>query len=133
MVKGLGSNVTRGLQVGSHVFCDDNSGVKYAQIIGVIGWKARRGRVPEVGVGDIVIIACKKGAPQMKKKVERAVIIRQRREFRRPNGERVMFEDNAVILIDDAGLPKGTEIKGAIAREVAERYPKVAAVASAVI
>ena len=130
---GLGSHVVRGLQVGSYVNCDDNSGVKYAQIIGVLGWKARRGRVPKVGVGDLVIIASKKGTPQMKKKVERAVVIRQRKEFMRPNGERVMFEDNAVVLIDDTGLPKGTEIKGAVAREVAERYSKVAGIAAAVI
>jgi len=132
-MKGLGSRVTRGLQVGSTILCDDNSGVKIGQIIGVLGWKARRGRVPRVGVGDLVIIAVKKGTPQMKKKVERAVVIRQRKEFRRPSGERIAFEDNAVVLVDDAGLPKGTEIKGAIAREVAERYPKVAAVAAAVV
>jgi len=130
---GVGSRVVRGLQVGSFVNCDDNSGCKYAQIIGVLGWKARRGRVPKVGVGDLVIIASKKGTPQMKKKIERAVVVRQRKEFRRPNGTRIMFEDNAVVLIDDQGLPKGTEIKGAIAREVAERYPKVAGIAAAVV
>jgi large subunit ribosomal protein L14 len=132
-MKGLGSSIIRGLQVGSTVLCDDNSGVKVAQIIGVAGWKARRGRVPRVGIADLVIIAVKKGTPQMKKKVEKAVVIRQRKEFRRPSGERIAFEDNAVVLVDDAGLPKGTEIKGAIAREVAERYPKVAAIAAAVV
>jgi len=132
-MKGLGTRITKGLQVGSRVTCDDNSGVKIGQIIGVIGWKARRGRVPKVGIGDIVTIAVKKGIPAMKKKIEKAVVIRQRKEFRRPNGDRIMFEDNAVVLIDDMGLPKGTEIKGAIAREVAERYPKVAGVAAAVV
>ena len=132
-MKSLGSRITRGLQVGSIVSCDDNSGVKVGQIIGVLGWKARRGRIPKVGVGDLVIIAVKKGTPQMKKKIEKAVVIRQRKEFRRPSGERVVFEDNAVVLVDDMGLPKGTEVKGAIAREVAERYPKVAAVAATVV
>lgn len=130
---GLGSRVHRGLQVGSRVTCDDNSGAKIGQIIGVLGWKARRGRVPKVGVGDLVIIAVKKGTPQMKKKVERAVVVRQRKEFRRASGDRIFFEDNAVVLVDDQGLPKGTEIKGAIAREVAERYPKVAGIAAAVV
>ena len=132
-MKGLGTSITRGLQVGSRMGCDDNSGAKIVQIIGVIGWKARRGRVPKVGIGDIVIVAVKKGSPAMKKKVERAVIVRQRKEFRRPNGLRITFEDNACVLIDEQGLPKATEIKGAIAREVAERYPKVAGVASAVV
>ena len=52
---------------------------------------------------------------------------------RRASGLRVGFEDNAAVLVDDTGLPKGTEIKGAIAREVAERFPKVAAIAAAVV
>lgn len=132
-MRGLGTHITKGLQVGSRALCDDNSGAKIVQVIGVLGWKARRGRVPKIGIGDMVIVAVKKGVPAMKKKVERAVVIRQRQEIRRPNGMRLAFEDNAVILIDDQGLPKGTEIKGAIAREVAERYPKVAGIAAAVV
>lgn len=132
-MKGLGTHITRGLQVGSRMVCDDNSGAKIVQIIGLIRAKARRKRVPSAGIGSIVIVAVKKGTPQMVKKVERAVIVRQRKEFMRPNGLRVQFEDNAVILIDEDGLPKGTEIKGAIAREVAERFPKVAAIAAAVM
>ena len=132
-MKGLGTRVSKGLQVGSFATCDDNSGAKIVQIIGVLGWHTRRGRVPKVGIGDAVIVAVKKGVPAMKKKVEKAVVVRQRKEVRRPNGMRLMFEDNAVVLIDDMGLPKGTEIKGAIAREVAERYPKVAGIAAAVV
>ncbi len=130
---GLGGRVTKGLQVGSRLTCDDNSGAKIVQVIGVAGWHSRRGRVPKIGVGDIVIVAVKKGAPAMKKKVERAVVIRQRKEFRRPNGLRISFEDNACVLIDETGLPKATEIKGAIAREVAERFAKVAGIAAAVV
>lgn len=132
-MKGLGTNITKGLQVGSRLTCDDNSGAKIVQVIGVIGWKARRGRVPKIGIGDIVIVAVKRGAPAMKKKVERAVIVRQRKEFRRANGLRIAFEDNACVLIDETGLPKATEIKGAIAREVSERYPKVSGIAAAVV
>lgn len=132
-MKGLGTHVTRALQVGSRMACDDNSGAKIVQIIGLVGGRARRKRVPSTGIGSVVIVAVKKGTPQMKKKVERAVIVRQRKEFLRPNGVRVQFEDNAVVLVDEDGLPKGTEIKGVIAREVAERFPKVAAIAAAVI
>ena len=68
----------------------------------------------------------------MVKKKERAVITRQKFAFRRGK-ERVKFEDNACVIIDDAGLPKGTEIKGAVAREIAERFPKVVPLSSAVI
>ncbi|MFH0818020.1 MAG: 50S ribosomal protein L14 [Candidatus Micrarchaeota archaeon] len=132
-MKGLESNITRGLSTGSRLTCDDNSGAKIVQIIGVQKWKSRKGRQPKVGIADIVIVAVKKGTPQMRKKVETAVIIRQRQTILRAAGYRLAFEDNAAILIDDQGLPKGTEIKGAIAREVADRYPKVAAIASAVV
>ncbi|MFH1285697.1 MAG: 50S ribosomal protein L14 [Candidatus Micrarchaeota archaeon] len=132
-MKGLGTGIPKGLTKGSNLVCDDNSGAKLLQIIGVIGWHGKRAEYPGAGIGDIIICAVKKGTPQMKKKVERAVITRQKKEIRRPNGTRLQFEDNAAVLIDEQGLPKATEIKGAIAREVAERYPKVAAIAAAVV
>jgi large subunit ribosomal protein L14 len=132
-MKGLGSRVTKALCVGSRLVCNDNSGAKILQIIGVIGTKARHGRVPKAGVSDVVICAVKKGNPSMKKKIVRVCIVRQRKEYRRPNGMRIRFEDNAAVLVDEDGLPVGTEIKGVIAREVAERFPKVAAIAAAVV
>jgi len=132
-MRGLQSRITRGLTIGSRLLCDDNSGAKIVEVIGVKGWKSRKGRNPQVGIADIVVVSVKKGSPQIRKKIESAVVIRQKKEIRRAAGYRLTFEDNAVILIDDQGLPKGTEIKGAIAREVAERYPKVAAIAAAVV
>lgn len=60
------------------------------------------------------------------------MVVRQRKEFKRGR-ERVKFDDNACVLVDDQGLPKGTEIKGAVAREIAERFPKVVAIAAAVV
>jgi large subunit ribosomal protein L14 len=132
-MKGLAAHIPKALHVGSRLICDDNSGAKIVQIIGVLKWHGNRMQYPAAGIGDVVIVAVKKGAPQMKKKIERALIIRQKKEMRRANGLRVGFEDNAVVLVDDTNLPKGTEIKGAIAREVAERYPKVAAIAAAVV
>ncbi len=132
-MRGLESKITRGLSTGSVLTCDDNSGAKIIMIIGVKKWKSRKSRQPKVGIADVVVVAVKKGTPQMRKKVETAVIIRQRQTIRRAAGYRLSFEDNAAILIDDQGLPKGTEIKGAIAREVADRYPKVAAIAAAVV
>ncbi len=132
-MKGLGSSVTKAIMVGTRLACNDNSGAKIVQVIGVDGYRAKRGMVPKAGVSEVVTVAVKRGTSAMKKKVVKAVIIRQRKEYRRPNGVRIAFEDNAVVLIDDQGLPVGTEIKGAVAREVADRFPKVAAVAAAVV
>lgn len=132
-MKGLGSKVTKGLSVGSRMVCADNSGAKIVQVIGVKGARSKRSMYPKIGVSDIVIVAVKKGTPEMKKKVVKAVIVRQKKEFRRPSGMRIQFEDNAAVLIDDQGLPVGTEIKGAVSREVSDRFPKVAAIAAAVV
>jgi len=129
---GLTARVTKGITMSTSLTCDDNSGAKVVQVFGVVGAKARLRRLPSVGVGDIVIVSVKKGKPEMIKKKERALIIRQRREFRRGK-QRVRFEDNACVLIDDQGLPKGTEIKGCVAREIAERFPKVVAIAATVV
>ncbi len=132
-MKGLGSKIIKGLQTGSRMVCNDNSGAKIVAIIGVAGAKAKRAMYPKVGIGDVVTVAVKKGTVAMKKKVLKGLIVRQRQTFRRPNGVRISFEDNACVIIDDQGLPVGTEIKGVIAREVAVRYPKVAAIAAAVV
>jgi len=128
----LPAKMTKPLTVGSRLICDDNSGAKMVQIIGVLGGRTRLRRVPRAGIADVVIVAVKKGKPEMVKKKERALIVRQRKEFRRGK-ERIRFEDNACAIIDDAGLPKGTEIKGCVAREIADRYPKVVAIASSVV
>jgi len=67
----------------------------------------------------------------MKGKVFDAIVIRLKRAYRRRDGERIAFEDNAVaILKDEKGNPKGTQIKGAVAREVLERWPQVARIGS---
>ncbi|MBM3228763.1 50S ribosomal protein L14, partial [Candidatus Pacearchaeota archaeon] len=68
---------------------------------------------------------------EMKGKVFDAIIIRQKKPYKRRDGERVAFEDNAVaILKDEKGTPKGTQIKGPVAREVLERWPSVAKIAA---
>lgn len=132
-MRGLGSNVPKALILGSRLTCHDNSGAKIVEIIGVEGYKGVRARNPAAGVGSLIIAAVKKGKPEMVKKKVKAVIIRQKKEFRRPNGLRISFEDNACVLVNDDGLPVGTEIKGVVAKEVAERYPKVTAIAPGVI
>ena len=79
-------------------------------------------------------MSVRKGIPAMKGEVFDAVVIRQRKSFRRKTGERVAFTDNAVALVkDDKGNPKGTQIKGPIAREVADRWQFIAKIAKFVV
>lgn len=133
-MKAIKANVTDGLQVGSIISTCDNSGAKLIKITGVKRKKTVKGRNPGAGVGDMIVAAVKKGRPDMRKKVVYAIIVRQRKEYKRPDGTRVTFEDNAaVVLKDEKGNPKGTIFKGPIAKEAAGRWPAVAKVANMVI
>ena len=132
-MKGLSAKITRAIPTRAVLKCDDNSGAKELRIIGVKHLHGVRRRFPAGGIASVVIASVKSGKPDMVKKVVKAVIIRQKKEYRRPNGVRISFEDNAAALINDDGTPVATEIKGAVAREVAERFPKVAAITSSVI
>jgi len=126
-------HIAVGLQVMSLVKVTDNSGAKEALIIGVPGYHGRLRRVPPAGVGDLVVVSVKKGTPEVRKKIFKAIIVRQRRPYRRPDGTWIAFEDNAIVLLTPEGTPKGTEIRGPIAKEVAERWPQVANLASIIV
>lgn len=133
-MKALTSKVTRGLPVGAQVPTCDNSGAKLLEIMSVKGYKGVKKRKPAAKVGDIVRAAVKKGRPDMMKQMVYAVIVRQKKEYRRADGTRIKFEDNAaVVLKDDKGNPKGTIFKGPIAKEATERWPGVAKTASIII
>ena len=133
-MKAVKSNVTRGLPVEAVISTCDNSGAKVVQIIAVKGHKTVKGRIPAAGVGDLVLVAVKKGKLEIRKTVVPAIIVRQRKEYKRPDGTRIKFEDNAAVILKDMkGNPKGTIFKGAIAKEVAERWPAVAKVARIVV
>jgi large subunit ribosomal protein L14 len=132
-MKGLTSTITKTLTTGTMMPCTDNSGAKMIYVIGALQFRGTRGRNPQLGVGDIVIASVKKGKPDMVKKVVKALIVRQKKEYRRANGLRILFEDNAAVLVNDDMLPVGTEIKGVVAREIAERFPKVAAISAGVV
>ena len=130
------SRITKALNHGSYVETCDNSGAKLLRIISVIGTRGMgtAGRKPSCGVGDMVMASVRKGTPEMRKQVVFAVIVRQRKEFHRPSGERIKFEDNAaVVLKDDQGSPKGTMVKGALPREIAERWPMVSKLATIIV
>jgi len=133
-MKGVGARLTRGLNVGSLVLASDNSGARIVRIVSVKGGKTRKGRQQYAKIGDWVKISVRKGNPDMKGQVFDAVVIRQKKPYRRKTGERVMFTDNAVALLkDDKGNPKGTQIKGPIAREVADRWQFIAKIAKFVL
>ena len=125
--------VVTGLQVGSYVKVTDNSGAKVAMIIGVPGYHGRLRRIPPAGVGDMVVVTVKKGTPEMRHQVVRAIVVRQRKPFRRPDGTWVAFEDNACVIVTPEGMPKGREIRGPVAREAAERWPSIANIASIIV
>lgn len=132
-MKGLTSKIPRALQTGSKMVCADNTGARVVQIVSVFGYHGVKNRQPKMGVGDLATVSVKKGTPDMKRKLVKAVVVRQKKEFRRPNGLRVSFEENAMILLNDNGDPRGTDIKGPVAREVAERFPKVGSMATIII
>ena len=126
-------HVNTGLQVSSIAKATDNSGAKEVMIIGVPGYKGRLRRVPPAGIGDLVVVSVKKGTPEMRKKIFKAIVVRQKRPYRRPDGTWIAFEDNAVVILTPEGTPKGTEIRGPIAREAAERWPQIANLASIIV
>lgn len=134
-MKGIKAKVSRSLPIGARVEVKDNSGARIISIISIRNQKTRTRKKAAAGVGDLVIASVKAGKPEIKKQVVPAVIIRQKQAYTRPDGTKIKFEDNAAIIIKDVklGLPKGTAIKGPIAREVAIRWPQVAKIANIVI
>ena len=130
----VSSTITKSLPVGCVLPTCDNSGAKTIKLVSVKGHKTVKGRSPAAGIGDLVMASVQKGRPEMRKQVVFAVIVRQRKEFKRADGVRIKFEDNAaVVLKDEKGNPKGTIFKGAIAKEVCERFPGVAKIASVIV
>ncbi|MBW2998521.1 50S ribosomal protein L14 [Candidatus Woesearchaeota archaeon] len=133
-MKALKSRITKGLNVGAIVDVCDNSGAKKVKIFGVKKSKTVKGRIPAAGVSDMVVVAVKKGKPDVRKQVFNGIVVRQKKEFRRSDGTRVKFEDNAVVILkDDKGTPKGTMFKGPIAKEVCERWPAISKLARIVV
>jgi large subunit ribosomal protein L14 len=130
---GIKANIPRSLNAGAKLDCVDNTGARQVEIISVKQYRGVKNRMPKAGIGDMCVVSVKKGTPEMRKQILKAVVVRQKKEFRRPDGLRVSFEDNAVVITDDSGVPKGTEIKGPVAREAAERFSKIASAASIIV
>lgn len=133
-MKDVKAHVGRPLQHTARLHACDNSGAKILKIIAVKCYKGRTGRHEAGGVGDVIFASVVEGKPEMRKQVVQAVIVRQKKEIRRRDGTRVKFEDNAAaVLKDEFGNPKGTMIKGPVAKEVAERWPAVAKLATIIV
>lgn len=111
----------------------DNSGAREVMCIRVIG--GRKQRAAELG--DTIVISIKQAIPRAqvkKKEVSRAVIVRQRAPFQRSDGTNIRFDDNAVVLINNDGTPKGTRILGPVAKELRNRgFMKIVSLAKDVI
>jgi len=111
----------------------DNSGAKRVECIKVLGGSKKR----TAGVGDVIVVAVKDAlpnAPVKKGNVEKAVVVRTKKEFRRPDGTYIRFDDNACVIIDAAKNPKGKRIFGPVARELREEdYMKIVSLAPEVL
>ena len=121
------------IQQESVVKVADNSGAKRALVIRVLGGTRRR----YAGLGDKVVVAVKDALPNgtvKKSDVARAVVVRTVKETRRRDGSYIRFDENAVVIIDDKGEPRGTRIFGPVARELREkRYMKIVSLAPEVL
>ena len=87
--------------------CADNSGAKTLKIFAAKKIQAALNRLPSASVGDMVLVSCKKGKPDLRKKVLYAVIVRQRKPWRRRDGYFIYFQDNAGVLVSNKGDMKG--------------------------
>ena len=121
------------IQQESVVKVADNSGAKTALVIRVLGGTRRR----YAGLGDVVIVAVKNALPNgtvKKSEVARGVVVRTAKETRRKDGSYIRFDENAIVIINDAGEPRATRIFGPVARELREKkYMQIVSLAPEVL
>ena len=121
------------IQMRTYLNVADNSGAKRVQCIKVLGGSRRK----SAGIGDIIVVAVKDALPNAaikKGSVERAVVVRTKKERRRPDGTYIRFDDNACVLIDPSSNPKGKRIFGPVARELREKdFMKIVSLAPEVL
>ena len=121
------------IQMQSCMTVADNSGAKLVQVIKVLGGSHRR----YAGIGDIVVVAVKEAIPTSTIKegsVEKAVIVRVSKEYRRPDGTYIRFDDKACVIVDGDKNPKGKRIFGPVARELRDMdYMKIVSLAPEVL
>ena len=120
------------IQQESRLAVADNSGAKEALCIKVLGGTRKR----YASIGDKVVVTVKSAMPGSEAKkgmVTRAVVVRTRKEIRRPDGSYIRFDDNAIVLLNNADEIRGTRIFGPVARELRENYMKIISLAPEVL
>jgi large subunit ribosomal protein L14 len=121
------------IQVETFLNVADNSGAKFVQCIKVLGGSKRK----YASIGDIIVVAVKDALPTStikKGSVEKAVVVRTHKEYRRPDGTYIRFDDNACVIIDASMNPKGKRIFGPVARELREKdFMKIVSLAPEVL
>ncbi len=120
------------VQQESRLAVADNSGAKEVLVIRVLGGTKKR----YARVGDNVVVSIKSAIPSSEVKkgsVSKAVIVRTKKEIRRPDGSYIRFDDNAVVLLNNAGEMRGTRIFGPVARELRSKYMKIVSLAPEVL
>jgi large subunit ribosomal protein L23e len=113
--------------------CADNSGAKNLYVISVKGVQGRLNRLPAAGVGDMFMATVKKGKPELRKKVMPAVVVRQRKPWRRKDGVFIFFEDNAGVIVNPKGEMKGSAVSGPVAKECADLWPRIASASGSIV
>ena len=121
------------IQQESRLKVADNSGAKEALCIRVLGGTLRR----YASIGDKIVVTVKDASPSgnvKKGQVSRAVVVRTKKEVRRPDGSYIRFDDNAIVLLNQAGEMRGTRIFGPVARELREKdFMKIVSLAPEVL
>jgi large subunit ribosomal protein L14 len=121
------------IQAETRLTVADNSGAKVLYCIKVLGGSRRR----YASIGDIIVVSVKEAIPNAKVKkgdVLKAVVVRTKKEIRRPDGSHIRFDDNSAVLITGAKEPIGTRIFGPVARELrAKRFMKIISLAPEVL
>ncbi len=121
------------IQEETNLIVADNSGAKKVRCIRVLGGSDRR----YAGLGDLIVVSVKSAIPNAavkKGEVARAVIVRTKKETRRKDGSFIRFDENAAVLINETGEPRGSRIFGPVARELRERqYMKIVSLAPEVL
>lgn len=121
------------IQTQTRLVVADNTGAKEVMCFKVLGGSKRR----YAKIGDVIVVSVKNAAPRglvRKKAVERAVIVRQKKELKRADGSYVRFDENAVVIVGKDNMPKGTRVFGPVARELREKgFQKIISLAPDVV
>jgi len=125
--------LTRGLPIGAQLVASDNSGARMLNLIAVKGSSTRLSQIPSAKIGDLIICSVVKGNQKIRRQIVHAIVIRQRQRYKRADGSSISFYDNAAVIVNENGDLKASEIRGAVAKECAEKWPRLSSAATMII